>query len=236
MSGAEGLDLFDGEHGVLVSVRPGRSAVVFAGDRLLGAEPAPDGLPNGGPIRAGGAELDVEVSPLAEPLLLRGRATGAEELTLVRAVGSLGTSDGASEVAAVGFRTRVEEPPGPELRRSLAIAFADGGVLAFAAGAPTPDAPHNEEETTAVLTEPEGQVPIERALISTEYDAEGRQRRATVELWLPDESGEPPIRGAGTAIHSASVTVGDRRIQTAFCSWSLEGRPGLGRYELIRPA
>ncbi|HEX6601422.1 MAG TPA: hypothetical protein VF030_02145, partial [Solirubrobacterales bacterium] len=189
MSGAEGLDLFDGEHGVLFSVRPGRSAVVFAGDRLLGAEPAPDGLPNDVPIRAGGAELDVEVSPLAEPHLLRGRATGAEELTLVRAVGSLGTSDGATEVAAVGFRTRVQEPPGPELRRSLAVAFADGGMLAIAAGAPTPDAPHNEEETTAILTEPEGRVPIERALISIEYDGEGRQRRATVELWLPDESG-----------------------------------------------
>jgi hypothetical protein len=236
MSGAQGIDLFDGEHGVLVSLRPGRSAVAFADGDLVEATAAAEGLHGDGRLQVDELGLDVALTPLADPLVLQGQAIGTEELTLVRAEGRLEAAAVDSEVAAVGLSTRVAEPPGEGLRRSVAVVFADGGVLALASGAPAPDAPHDAEETAAILTEPEGQVPIGRALLSTEYDAEGRQRRATVELWAGDEQAEPPIRGAGTAIRFATVRIGDRRVDTAFFSWSLEGRPGLGRYELIRPA
>ena len=236
MSGAQGIDLFDGEHGVLVSMRPGRSAVAFAEGELVEARAMTDGVHGNGRVRMDELGLDVALTPLADPLVLRGEGIGAEELTLVRAEGRLEAGAAESEVAAVGVSTRVAEPPGEELRRSLAVVFADGGMLALSAGAPGSDSPHDQEEVAALLTEPEGQVEIERALLSTEYDRDGVQRRATVELWLDEEHGEPPIRGAGMLIRSASVEVGDRLIETAFFSWSLEGRPGLGRYELIRPA
>jgi hypothetical protein len=236
MSGAQGIDLFDGEHGVLVSMRPGRSAVAFAEGDLVEATAMAGGLPDNGRVRVDDLGLDVALTPLADPLLLRGEGLGAEELTLVRAEGRLESGTVESEVAAVGLSTRVAETPGEGLRRSLAVVFADGGLLALSSGAPASGSPHEDEEVAAVLTEPEGEVPIERALISTQYDGNGAQQRATVELWLPEEHGEPPIRGAGTVIRSVSVVVGDRRIETAFFSWSLEGRQGLGRYELIRPA
>ena len=236
MSGAQGIDLFDGEHGVLVSMRPGRSAVAFAEGELVEARAMEEDLHDNGRVRVDELGLDVALTPLADPLVLRGEAIGAEELTLVRAEGRLESGTAEAEVAAVGLSTRVTEPPGERLRRSLAVVFADGGVLALSAGAPAPDSSHEEEEVAALMTEPEGQVGIARALLSTEYGGDGVQRRATVELWLDEEHGEPPIRGAGTVIRSASVQVGERRIETAFFSWSLEGRPGLGRYELIRPA
>jgi hypothetical protein len=231
MSGAQGLDLFDAEHDVLASLRPGRAAVVFAGGELLQAEPAVNGE------EAAGDEvtLDLDLTPVASPLVLQGEGVGAEELTVVRALGRLDSPVISSEIATLAVQSQVVEEPSPALRRSLAVVFADGGLLAIAAAA-APGSPHGAEEIVAVFAEPEGEVPIERVLLSTEYDGEGRQRRATVELWAQGESVEPPIRGAGSAIRSAAVTVGDRRIETAFFSWSLEGRSGLGRYELIGPA
>lgn len=119
-------------------------------------------------------------------------------------------------------------------RRSIGIAFSDGGLLALSAVRPDDVEGHGEEVVAAVLCDPDGApVEVSEALLSTEYGPDGVQRRATLELWTDGEEGQP-LRGAGTLISSASVRRPGLNAEIAFFRWSLEGRDGLGHYEVVR--
>lgn len=123
---------------------------------------------------------------------------------------------------------------GQIVRRSIGIAFSDGGLLALSAARPTGAGGHGEEEVAAVLCSADGApVEVSEALLSTEYGPDGVQRRATLELWLDDEDGQP-LRGAGTLISASTVSHPGLRGEIAFFRWSLEGREGLGHYEVVR--
>lgn len=119
-------------------------------------------------------------------------------------------------------------------RRSIGIAFSDGGLLALSAVRPEASAGHGDEVVAAVLCGPDG-APLEvsEAFLSTEYGPDGVQRRATLELWTDGEEGQP-LRGAGTLISAASVRRPGLNAEIAFFRWSLEGRDGLGHYEIVR--
>ncbi len=123
---------------------------------------------------------------------------------------------------------------GQIVRRSIGIAFSDGGLLALSAVRPESAAGHGEEAVAAVLCGPDG-APAEVAetLLSTEYGPDGVQRRATLELWIDGDEGQP-LRGAGTLISASSVQHPGLRAEIAFFRWSLEGREGLGHYEIVR--
>jgi hypothetical protein len=123
---------------------------------------------------------------------------------------------------------------GKIVRRSIGIAFSDGGLLALSAVRPEVAEGHGEEVVAAVLCGPDG-APAEVAetLLSTEYGPDGVQRRATLELWIDAEDGQP-LRGAGTLISASSVSHPGLRAAIAFFRWSLEGREGLGHYEVVR--
>jgi hypothetical protein len=119
-------------------------------------------------------------------------------------------------------------------RRSIGIVFADGGLLALTATLPSGLAGHGEEEVAAVLCDPDGApLVFEETLLSTEYGTDGVPRRATLELWQDAEDGRP-LRGAGTLISSTAVRRGGLRSEIAFFRWSVEGREGLGHYEVAR--
>jgi hypothetical protein len=119
-------------------------------------------------------------------------------------------------------------------RRSIGIVFADGGLLALSAVRPPGSADHGDETVAAVLCGPDG-APVEASetLLSTEYGEDGVQRRAALELWLDDEDAQP-LRGAGTLISAAEVRRDGLRSDVAFFRWALEGREGLGHYEIVR--
>jgi hypothetical protein len=120
------------------------------------------------------------------------------------------------------------------LRRSIGIAFADGGLLALTAMRPSGSEAHGDEEVAAVLCGPDGApVEVSEALLSTEYGDDGIQRRATLELWVDGEEG--PLRGAGTLISASAVRRPGLHADIAFFRWALEGREGLGHYEIVRP-
>jgi hypothetical protein len=120
------------------------------------------------------------------------------------------------------------------LRRSIGIVFADGGLLALSAVRPAGTADHGAEEVVAVLCDPDAApVEVSEALLSTEYGPDGVQRRATLELWIDDDG--QPLRGAGTLISSSAVHRPGLDSNVAFFRWSLEGREGLGHYEVVRP-
>jgi hypothetical protein len=121
-------------------------------------------------------------------------------------------------------------------RRSIGIVFPDGGLLALTSNLPRGAAAHGDEEVTAVLCDPEGApLTFEEALLSTEYGEDGVQRRATLELW-PDVEDMRPVRGAGDLISSVRVRRENADSQIAFFRWSVEGREGLGTYEVTRTA
>ena len=127
-------------------------------------------------------------------------------------------------------------PKGQIVRRSIGIVFADGGLLALTSSLPENGAAHGDEEVTSFFCDADGApVRFEETLLSTEYGEDGVQRRATLELW-PDVEEMRPLRGAGTLINAVSVRRQSLDSQIAFFRWSLEGREGLGTYEVARAA
>ena len=122
---------------------------------------------------------------------------------------------------------------GKVMRRSIGIVFADGGLLSLSGTAPTQGG-HGDEPLLAVLCDPDaGPVVFEEALLSTEYGEDAVQRRATLELWLDLEDGRA-LRGAGTLISAVTAAVDGLETTIAFFRWSVEGREGLGHYEIAR--
>jgi hypothetical protein len=119
------------------------------------------------------------------------------------------------------------------IRRSIGIVFDDGGLLTLSGTAPTRGG-HGDEPLVAVLCDPDAApIAFQEALLSTEYGEDGVQRRATLELWLDAEAGAP-IRGGGTLISAVEAEVDGLRTRIAFFRWSVEGREGLGHYEIAR--
>ena len=128
----------------------------------------------------------------------------------------------------------MSEEQGQVLRRSIGIVFSDGGLLALTATRPPGSREHGDEQVAAVLCGPDGApVEVSETLLSTEYGPDGIQRRATLELWTDGEEG-PLQRGAGTLISAAKVRRPGLVADLAFFRWSVEGRDGLGHYELVR--
>jgi hypothetical protein len=120
------------------------------------------------------------------------------------------------------------------LRRSIGIVFSDGGLLALSAVRPQGSSGHGDEQVAAVICGPDGApVEVSEALLSTEYGPDGVQRRVTLELWIDGDEAQP-LRGAGTLISAAKVRRPGMNSDVAFFRWSLEGRDGLGHYELVR--
>jgi hypothetical protein len=124
--------------------------------------------------------------------------------------------------------------PGKVLRRSIGIVFADGGLLTLSGTAPADGGGHGDEPLLGVLCDPDAApLVFEETLLSTEYGEDGVQRRVTLELWLDPEEGRP-LRGAGTLISAVAIEADGLETRIAFFRWSLEGREGLGHYEIAR--
>jgi hypothetical protein len=120
------------------------------------------------------------------------------------------------------------------VRRSIGIVFDDGALLALTSTLPEGGAGHGDEEVAAVFCDPEGApLSFEEPLLSTEYDSDGVPRRATLELW-PNVEDMRPLRGAGSLISAVRVRRHEQDARIAFFRWSVEGREGLGTYEIAR--
>ncbi|MFN8162736.1 MAG: hypothetical protein U0R26_02695 [Solirubrobacterales bacterium] len=123
---------------------------------------------------------------------------------------------------------------GQILRRSIGIVFSDGGLLALTSSLPAGGKEHGDERVAAVLCDPDAApIEFEEALLSTEYGEDGVQRRASLELW-PSADDARPLRGAGSLISSIAVRRHGFDSEIAFFRWSVEGREGLGHYEVAR--
>jgi hypothetical protein len=239
-----GFDFADPERGLFGTCRPSGAAIVFDHDDVLAAsgDAAPRQSDSGGDagvaLELDGAALELELSRLGTPLALRGERSGAEELAVCNVRGELSAGGGSRSISCLGIRSDAVSDPEPEdvsLTRAIAIAFADGGILALRGARPRGAAEHDEEEVTVLVADADGETTLIREpLLSTHYDGHGRQLRATLELW-PEGDGEPrpPLRVGGAIVCGTTLPLGERRLDLAFFRWSLDGRPGLGRYEIL---
>jgi hypothetical protein len=121
------------------------------------------------------------------------------------------------------------------LTRSLAAWLEDGSSLTVAAVRPEGSESHADEATWGAMLDAEGTVRIADPRVSTTYDGDGHQRRAGLELWVSEDD-DYPRRGSGQVLCGSSVELGQLRLDCAFFAWQLDGREGVGRYDMVRPA
>jgi hypothetical protein len=240
-----GFDFADPERGISGSLRPSGAAALFDHDQVIAAGTAEPRLSDDGgdasvELELDGAALTLQLSRLGIPVSLRSERSGDEELAVCRMLGELRRNGETVELACLGVRSDAVsdgEPEDVSVTRSIAVAFADGSILALRAARPQGADDHGSEEIVAAAADADGALTeFREPLLSTQYDDSGRQLRATLELWPEAEEPLPPIRAAGSVVCGTSLSDGERRIDLAIFRWSMDGKPGLGRYEIISPA
>ncbi|HEX6023321.1 MAG TPA: hypothetical protein VFZ00_15095, partial [Solirubrobacter sp.] len=74
---------------------------------------------------------------------------------------------------------------------------------------------------------------VDEVRLSTTTDEAGRHTRAGIELWV-DSDDDYPQRGTGEVLTGSTLELGALRLDVAFFRWHIEGRTGIGRYDVIR--
>jgi hypothetical protein len=144
-----------------------------------------------------------------------------------------GEASGRSIACLGTFSVTTVTPRWEELDaiRSLSALVDDRNGMLALARRPRGAAGHGQELVRAGLLV-EGELrEVEETRISTVYDGDGRQRSAGLELWLPGE--EFPRRGSGLVIAGSSLELDPARVHAAVFRWRLDGREGIGAYELM---
>ena len=121
------------------------------------------------------------------------------------------------------------------LTRSLGAWLDEGPSVVYSAVRPAGAKSHAEEARWGALLDADGAVAVAEPRISTTYDGDGHQRRAGLELWVGEDD-DYPRRGAGQVLCGSSVELGQLRLDCAFFVWQVDGREGVGRYDLLRRA
>lgn len=148
----------------------------------------------------------------------------------IDALGQRGHQWGAPDWERIVAARTVSAWLGPDLGVTLAAVRPSG-----AEG-------HDEDALSAFLVESPGgtpgvAVPVGAPRLSTLYDAGGRQRRASAELWPGREAEDAyPRRLAGSVLCGTSIELGRLVLDAAFFRWTMEGRAGVGRYDVLRRA
>lgn len=92
---------------------------------------------------------------------------------------------------------------------------------------------HLDEAITGWVIEGGEPVAIAEPRLSTTYDGELRQQRAGLELWM-DEEGTVGRRAWGAVLCGTTIDLGAMRLDSAFFHWRMEGREGVGLYDVLR--
>ncbi|MDP9385556.1 MAG: hypothetical protein M3P50_10040 [Actinomycetota bacterium] len=182
------------------------------------------------------------VSPPAElgaddPAARAGGMAGYEQLCRVR--GEVALDGELRAIEATGQRGHAWGAP--DWRRlasahTLSVWLEGERGVALTALHGAGDKGHGEGEHWASLLDPDGVTPVADPRLSTTYDGDGRQRRAGLELWVGEDEDEYPRRAAGTVLCGSTLELGQLRLDCAFMRWTMEGRTGVGRYDVLRRA
>jgi hypothetical protein len=120
-----------------------------------------------------------------------------------------------------------------ELSRTVSAWLDDDRAVTLTAVRPAKSKGHLDEALGGFLFEGGEPVEIAEPRLSTTYDGELHQRRAGLELWMSDED-ERGHRMAGEVLCGTSIDLGEQRLDSAFFQWRMEGRTGVGRYDVLR--
>lgn len=170
-----------------------------------------------------------------DPVAKAGGMEGYEHLVRVR--GTVTTAAGERRVDCLGQRGHSWGAPDwgtIALTRTLSAWFDTENAVTVATVRRGGDSHHGDEAVAGWIVSDGQPVAVGEPLVSTTYDQEGRQRHAGLELWLdPDEPGYPH-RAAGQVLCGTTLDLGRLRLDCAFLAWRMEGRTGVGRYDVLR--
>ena len=241
-------------------------AVLYAGDRPVAAsagagEAAGEGW---GSVAAAGVSVVVE-QPLQAWRVRFGNDAGAFDLRfeacsapaqlaadtavaraggmqgydqLCRVTGSVTHGGRTHQVRCLGQRGQLWGNPDwgrIELARTVSAWLGEDRALTLTAVRPAKSKGHLDEALSGFLFEDGEALEIADPRLSTTYDGEQRQRRAGLELWM-DEEADFARRVAGEVLCGTSIDLGEQRLESAFFAWRMEGREGVGRYDVLRRA
>jgi hypothetical protein len=180
-----------------------------------------------------GDVLDLRFEAVSPPIESEGGGMEGYE-QVCRVEGSAGTR----RVSCLGQRGHtwgVAAWDRVDLARTLCAWWDEDHALLASAIRPAKAKHHDEEELVAHLVDGEP-VAVADPRLSTTYAADGRQRRAGLELYVTGEDDEYPRRVAGHVACGTSLDLGRLRLDCAFFEWRTEGRAGVGRYDVLRRA
>jgi hypothetical protein len=219
------LSFFDAAHDIHGTARSGMS-ILFEGRKPTALPEGPEVEQTDGGWRAVlGDTLSLEFEPVSPPADLGG----------VRAhVARVRGEAAGRRVDGLGTVSETEVPPQWEeldaIRGITALVDEQHALMALARR-PRGAVGHGDEEGVARLVEDDALLEVEDARISTVYDSGGRQMSAGLELWLPGE--DYPRRGSGQVIAGSSLDLDALQVHVAVFRWRLDGREGIGSYELM---
>jgi hypothetical protein len=192
--------------------------------------------------------FDVVVEALAPPAVVdaesraarTGGMEGYEQLCRVRGTATVG--GGERRIDCLGQRGHSWGRPDWSklaLARTVSAWFDDATAVTLTAVRDQKAEHHADEAVAAYLVEDGMPVEVSDPRLSTTYDAGERQVHAGLELWVPvpgDGDGEIPHRAAGEVVCGTTIDLGRLRLDCAFFAWRMEGRAGIGRYDVLRRA
>ncbi|MDX6680588.1 MAG: hypothetical protein QOG94_627 [Solirubrobacteraceae bacterium] len=155
---------------------------------------------------------------------------------LCRVTGTASHGGRAHNVRCLGQRGQLWGNPDwsrIELARTVSAWLGEDRALTLTAVRPAKSKGHLDEVLSAFMFEGGEPVAIEEPRLSTTYDGEQRQRRAGLELWM-DEEADHARRVGGEVLCGTTLDLGDQRLDSAFFQWRMEGRAGVGRYDVLR--
>ncbi len=121
------------------------------------------------------------------------------------------------------------------LTRAIGAWLDDATGVVIGAVRPEGVSVHAGEAIWAAALDPERARIVDDPRLSTTTDDAGRQIRAGLELWI-DKDDDYPLRGTGEVVAGSTLELGSLRLDVAFFRWHVEGRTGIGHYDVIRHA
>lgn len=215
------LSFHDTAHDLHGTVRAGMTLLFEGGAPATIAEPAQIDTSRA----VVGDRIELDFDPVTEDIDLGGVKARVGRIQ--------GTVDNR-RVECLGVATETVEPPAwaeLDALRTIGAVFEPGLAVLALARRKRGARGHGDERVTGWLVRDGAALAVEDTRISTIYDGEGRQRTAGLELWLPGE--DFPRRASGTARAGASLTLEGLRVHAAVFGWTMEGREGIGSYDIV---
>jgi hypothetical protein len=182
------------------------------------------------------ATFDVDLSAIGA-----GGMTGFDQAVRVAGTATVG----GRRIAIDGLGQRGRSWGAPDwgriaLARTVGAWLDDDLAVALTSVRPAGAKHHEEERIAATILDRDPESGTARATrvaeprLSTTYDADGRQLVAGLELFVDEDS--LPRRAAGEVVCGTTLDLGRLTLHCAFFRWRMEGRTGIGRYDVLARA